>query len=756
MGSKIHCVVPNRLASESSPYLLQHAENPVDWYPWSEEAFNRARELDRPVFLSIGYSSCHWCHVMAHESFEDNEIGTYLNDNFVCVKVDREERPDVDDAYMTAVQLMTGHGGWPMSVFMTPDRRPFFTGTYWPKQDQDGRMGFSTIIHQVAQAWGERREMVEQSATQIAEALQDAVGKEAPPATAPFSQEFIEHAIASMLAEFDEKNGGFGTAPKFPPHSAIEMLMRYVTLESGNVELQQAALSAALLTLRAMVFGGIHDHVGGGFHRYSTDERWLLPHFEKMLYDNALMLGNLAQAVGICADLEPPLADLFSRTAQNLVEWLMREMTSEEGYFFSALDADSEGEEGKFYTWTVDEVAHLLEHHAPVFMDAFQFDLEGNFEDEATHKKTGANIPHLQEDLGGQFLQELEMLRLDRERRVRPGLDDKGIVAWNGLMIGGLADAALWPLAQNAIIAVLKAEKEAGYFPHLLKPSGSQGPGFLDDYAHFIQGVIKLAICHTLMEEQGALPEQAVPADVLFGVAKRLCDEMTTKFYDEENGAFFGTSSDHEELFGRTKPVFDQPIPSANSVAIRCLLQLGDVERAKASIDALLGWMQRAPSATESLYTTAMMLVEPLTEEDIAVPVVVEEEPVVAVQEVKAAQKSVEVTISAREIKADSEGKGQGLITIVVPEGLHLNSSNPPARWLVPTKVDFQGLPASVTYPESTNDQYAGTILVRFDLQLPAKESGAEFEVTISYQACTDSECLAPQEKRFSGVLYRG
>jgi len=750
--------VPNRLASESSPYLKQHADNPVDWLPWGDEAFNLARELDRPVFLSVGYSSCHWCHVMAHESFEDPAIGDFLNRHFVCIKVDREERPDVDDAYMLAVQMMVGHGGWPMSVFLTADRLPFFAGTYWPKNDRDGHPGFATIITQLAQAWREKRSMIDQSASQIGEALRETAGKVVPEATLSLNQEFVDQAIASLLSEFDEKHGGFGTAPKFPPHSAIEMLLRYVTLESANVELQQAALSAALMTLRSIVLGGIHDHVGGGFHRYSTDEKWLLPHFEKMLYDNALMLGNLAQAVGICADLEPQLAETYSRAAQNLVEWLMREMTGEAGYFFSAQDADSEGEEGKFYVWTVDEVAQLLQHHAPVFMDAFQFDLAGNFNDEATGQKTGANIPHLLEDLGGQFLQELEILRLEREQRTRPGLDDKGIVAWNGLMIGALADGALWPLSQNAIISVLKVEKEVGYLPHLLNASSSQGPAFLDDYAHFTQGVIKLAICHSLMEEHGSLPEQAIPADALFGVAKRLCDEMVTKFYDEENGAFYATSLEHENLFGRTKPVFDQPIPSANSVAIRCILQMGDIDRAQKSMSALLGWMQRAPSATESLYTTAMMMIEPLDSEveqvELETPVAVATS--TPASAVTSAPKQVLITISAREIKADANGAGVAVIALEVPEGLHLNTPNPPARWLVPTKVGVEGLKANVKYPEGSGDQYVGLIEIPVEMQIPAGESGAEFELTVSFQACTDSECLAPQEKRFSGVLYRG
>ncbi len=747
--------MPNRLAIETSPYLLQHAENPVDWYPWGDEAFEIAKQTDRPVFLSVGYSSCHWCHVMAHESFEDEQVGKLLNDGFVCIKVDREERPDVDEAYMTAVQLMTGRGGWPMSVFMTPDRKPFLTGTYWPKEDRDGHMGFVGVLNQVMSAWSTKRALVDESADKIAEALEQALSTKPPESNASFDFAFVDQAVTTLIADFDQVNGGFGTAPKFPPHSAIEFLFRYATSPSKDVELQEAALSAGLFTLRSMVLGGIHDHVGGGFHRYSTDASWLLPHFEKMLYDNALMLGNLANAVGICSELEPSLAELFSRTAQTLVDWLMREMTSEEGFFYSALDADSEGEEGKFYVWSVQEVVEILQHHAPVFLESFQFQVEGNFEDEATRRKTGANIPHLKQDLAGQFLQELEMLRVARETRVRPGLDDKGLIGWNGLMIGALGDAALWPLAQNAIVAILSAEKKLGHLPHQISKGVPSGHAYLEDYANLVQGIIKLAVCHGFMEDQGELPPQAIPADVLFNVAKRLCDEMVAKFYDEQDGAFFSTSSEHETLFGRTKPVFDQPIPSANAVAIRCLIQLGEEEKARKSIQALLGWMQRAPQATESLYSAAMLLLDPpgdLPAESVELPA----EAVVAAPAPIAPKPEVKVSISSREFVAAGDGTGSASITISVPEGLHLNSATPPARWLVPTKLTINGLKSTIKYPEATNDRYEGEVTIPFTVQLPAGESGAEFEVVVSYQACTETECQEPKEKVLSAVVVRG
>ena len=752
--------MPNRLASSTSPYLLQHAENPVDWYPWGDEAFALAKSLDRPVFLSVGYSSCHWCHVMAHESFEDEGVAKILNEKFVCIKVDREERPDVDEVYMTATQLLTGRGGWPMSVFLTPDRKPFMTGTYWPRDDRDGHPGFKSICTQIAIAFETRREAVNESADQIALALEEALTTAPPEATARLDMAVIDQAIEALVSSFDQVNGGFGPAPKFPPHTAIEFLLRYALHPSKDAELPEAAISVALFTLRSMVLGGIHDHVGGGFHRYSTDDEWLVPHFEKMLYDNALMLGNLAQAAGISAELEPSISQLFARAAQGIIDWLMREMISEQSLFFSALDADSEGVEGKFYTWTSSEISDLIQHHAPVCMDAFQVTVDGNFLDEAPQKKTGANILHLKEDLTPQFEQELEMLRLQRETRVRPGLDDKALVGWNGLTIGALADAGMWPLAQNAVVGILSAEKTLGHLPHQISRGMPSGFAYLDDYAFFIQGLIKLAMCVSFLEEHQELPEQGIPSDALLAQAIRLTREMVAKFYDEENGGFFATCGDHEQLYGRTKPVFDQPTPSANSIAIRCLIQLGDEPRARKSLEALLGWMTRAPQATESLYTAALSLMAgfPEVPESAAVPkieVVSSAPPIPVPAEAPRPTAEVVVKLSSREIPADASGVGRGTITISIPEGYHLNSPNPPARWLTPTKIQAKGAKAEITYPEAINDQYQGKVEIAFAAHLPQGESGIEFELVLTYQACTDTECLPPAEKVFTLVVVK-
>jgi len=755
--SALNWTVPNRLAAATSPYLLQHADNPVDWFPWGDEAFELAKRLDKPVFVSVGYSSCHWCHVMAHESFEDQGVASVLNQEFVCVKVDREERPDIDEACMTALQLMSGRGGWPMSIFMTPDRKPFLTGTYWPREDRGGHPGFLSICSQVGAAWTTKRSVVEDSANQVAAALTEALSSAPPDTDANLDAAFIDKAVEALISGFDEVNGGFGGAPKFPPHTAVEFLMRYATSASKNEELQEAAIGVALMTLRSMVLGGIHDHVGGGFHRYSTDERWLLPHFEKMLVDNALMLGNLAQAAGIAGELEPTLAQLFTRAAQGIIDWLMREMTGEQGLFFSALDADSDGEEGKFYTWTAAEVTEILQHHAPVFMQAFGFQPDGNFEDEATGKKTGANIPHLEEDLSAQFEQELEMLRLERDQRVHPGLDDKALVSWNGLMIGALADSGMWPLAQNAVVAILSAEKEIGRLPHQIAKGSPSGEAFLDDYAYFVQGLLKLAMCIAFLEAHDEMPPQAIPSEALIAQAARLCREMLAKFYDEANGAFFSTSAGHEELFGRSKPAFDQPSPSANSIAIRCLIQLGEIGRARKSLEAMLGWMQRAPQATEALFTAALSLVAADSEEgEEAMPIPVEIVSEATSTAPMPAAAAVEVKLSSKELIADSTSFGSGQIIISVPDDYHLNSAKPPARWLVPTKIEVNGLKAEVSYPEAVDDRYRGVVVIPFKVELPKGESGAEFELVVSFQACTESECLSPAEKVFSAVVLRG
>ncbi len=751
--------MPNRLSNETSPYLLQHQNNPVDWYPWGPEAFEKAAEENKPIFLSVGYSTCHWCHVMEHDSFEDQTVADFLNQNFVSVKVDREEHPDVDDVYMTAVQLGSGRGGWPMSVFLTPDKKPFFAGTYFPKEDRPVTVtgksgqperavqpGFLTILNSVATQWKRDAGKLLDVAQQYALALRETREKTAPGTFRKWDHTLLEDAIRSILGDFDPQFGGFGPAPKFPPHSALELLMEYASLESAPVELREAALGASMYTLRAMALGGIHDHVGGGFHRYSTDERWLLPHFEKMLYDNALLLKNFVRASDIAGTIQPEWAQIYLRAANGIVNWLHTEMTSPDGLFHAALDADTEGEEGKFYVWTADEARAVLGDRYAAFAAAFGIQEEGNFADEATGEKSGANILHLAEEVGPEFDADLEALRQARSRRARPGLDHKGLVGWNGLMISALAEAGLLPLAERAAAAILEAEGRFGSLPHQVTLGQPRGRGLLEDYAGVVTGLIALAQARSFFEQHeeslrqnGVEASLGAPAHNWAQEAIRLLQVAVERFYDEEKGGFFATPKDEDDLFGRTKPVFDQPSPSPNALLLEALIATGDLERADKLVSHLVGWIERAPSACEALVRSALPLL-PAATPTLDVPVVNPSE--------------VVVKFGPRELAAGPDGWGTFDLEFSIPEGLHLNGNVVPARWLIPTTAEVQPLKAEIAWPEG--DQYAGDLKVPVRVQLPSGSSGEEFEVRVKWQACTDSECFEPGERSVAAVLVRG
>ncbi|MBC8063441.1 MAG: DUF255 domain-containing protein [Chlorobia bacterium] len=731
----------NRLANETSPYLLQHQNNPVDWYPWGEEAFAKAKAQDKPVFLSVGYSSCHWCHVMEHESFEDSEIAELLNNHFVSVKVDREERPDVDETYMTAVQLSSGRGGWPMSVFLTPDKEPFFAGTYFPKTERGGHPGFGEILKQVSGVWANERSKVYDISKEYSEAIKASRNQTAPPTTS-LGPDLLNDCVRAHSLDFDEDHGGFGQAPKFPPHTAIEFLLNYAISDFGDEELRQSAADMGLFTLEAMALGGIHDQVGGGFHRYATDERWLLPHFEKMLYDNASLLGNYARAAALCHEQLPELEALFAKAADGIVQWLRDEMTSPEGLFYSALDADSEGVEGKFYLWTEEEVDSILGPESTAFKASFQFHPDGNFREEATGHTTGANIPHLLETVGNRFDAALAKLRKARATRIRPGLDDKVLVGWNGLMIAALAETAELGLAERAAGAILSAEKVHGSLPHQIAKGKPSGEAFLEDYAYFIDGLLAIAGVKTLFQSEGGdFPGR--PPEAWLIEAQRLAATMIDKFYDPENGGFYSTSERHEDLFGRSKPTFDQPQPSANAIAAKCLVELGDERRALQTVQSMAGWMERAPAATEALHLVLMSLLgEGVESQPEEVPF--NPEPI--------ASPILTVKLAITPLMAIN-GVAEGTLEILIPDGQHINSANPPARWLTPTEIKIQPLVHRIHYPEPTNDQYVGEVAIPFEVDLPAGVGAEEIELTVKYQVCTDSECLLPQEKRLSVLV---
>ncbi|HWP33626.1 MAG TPA: thioredoxin domain-containing protein, partial [Solirubrobacterales bacterium] len=547
----------NRLAQETSPYLLQHRDNPVDWYPWGEEALRRAGEEDRPILLSIGYSACHWCHVMERESFEDPETAAYMNEHFVNVKVDREERPDLDALYMEAVQAISGQGGWPMTVFLDPDGVPFYGGTYFPPDEGRGMPSFRMVMEAVVDAYRGKREEIRDRAPQMRTRLA-AIGKAAP-GPAP-EAELLEQAVDRLRAAADSERGGFGSAPKFPPASALELLL--ARGERAIVE----------RTLDAMLAGGIYDHLGGGFARYSVDAVWLVPHFEKMLYDNALLARAYLHGWQVLGH------ERYRRVCEETLDWALREMRGPEGGFFSALDADSEGEEGRFYTWTPDELRAALQADAPPHSERIKFSSDfvenlmryygvtegGNFE--------GRNVLHL---AGGASAAEPEglagargALYETRAQRVWPGLDDKRLTAWNALMIAALAEAgavlerAEYSEAARACADFILRElrDEDGSLLRTYKDGRAHLNAYLEDHAFLLEALLTLY--------------EATFEPRWFEQALSLAETTIARFGDPERGGFFSTSGDHEALVARRKEIGDHPIPSGNSSAAMGLLRL--------------------------------------------------------------------------------------------------------------------------------------------------------------------------------------
>lgn len=560
----------NKLINEKSPYLLQHAYNPVDWYPWGEEAFKKAEEENKPVFLSIGYSTCHWCHVMEHESFEDPTVAELMNKVFVSIKVDREERPDIDHIYMTVCQMMTGHGGWPLSIVMTPDKRPFFSGTYFPKENRYGRIGFVELIKNIDRAWNNQKEDVEQTADQITGYLKQASindeGTDIPPIVLDDTYEYYSQ-------RFDEQSGGFGTSPKFPsPHNLLFLLRYY---KRNN---EPKALEMVKKTLVEMRKGGIFDHIGYGFHRYSTDQHWLLPHFEKMLYDQAMLTHAYIEAYQITKN------ESFKKTAEQILEYVLRDMTSGEGGFFSAEDADSEGEEGKFYVWTKDEVKTILgEEEGELFCKIFNFTDDGNYEEESTRTRNGTNIPHLTKSIEeiinesgvdpAELINKLNKARLtlfaNREKRIHPQKDDKILTDWNGLMISAFAKAGrvfnnnnYISAAENAVGFINdKLKTKDGLLIHRYRDGEAKLTATIDDYAFNIWGLLELY-------------ESTFETKYL-SQAIDLHDKAMKHYWDWVNSGFFFTPDFGESLLVRTKEIYDSAIPSGSSVMMNNLIKLG-------------------------------------------------------------------------------------------------------------------------------------------------------------------------------------
>jgi uncharacterized protein YyaL (SSP411 family) len=546
---------PNHLSSEKSPYLLQHAYNPVDWYPWGEEAFEKAKKEDKPIFLSIGYSTCHWCHVMEKESYNDDEVAELMNDTFVAIKVDREERPDIDAIYMRACQEMTGAGGWPLNVIMTPDEKPFFAATYLPKESKFGRAGLLGIIPKIKDLWKTHRSEVEDLAIHVVSALQEggAPGGE-------LNEDTLNLAYEQLLGMFDEQHGGFGEALKFPTPHNLMFLLRYWK-RTGDI----LALRMAERTLTGMRMGGIYDHIGFGFHRYSTDPKWHIPHFEKMLYDQALIAMAYIEAFQATGN------EVYGRTAHETFTYVLRDMTSPEGGFYSGEDADSEGVEGKFYIWTGDEIKSVLDEQTEMIKKIFNIKMAGenvlylsrDISELASYFKLPAD------DVQKRFDDARAKLFAAREKRVHPGKDDKVLTDWNGLMIAALSKGAqafnepsYADAARKAADFILGNMRDpAGRLYHRYRDGEPAIPAFLDDYAFLIWGLIELY--------------EATFKESYLQAALDLTNDMIKHFWDNENGGFYSTADDAERVLLRRKEIYDGAVPSGNSVAMLDLLRLG-------------------------------------------------------------------------------------------------------------------------------------------------------------------------------------
>lgn len=732
----------NRLAEATSPYLLQHAHNPVDWYPWGPEAIQRARAEDKPIFLSIGYAACHWCHVMERESFENEAVAAVLNRDFVAIKVDREERPDLDEIYMTATQLMTQSGGWPMSVFLTPELKPFYAGTYFPPEDRYGRPGFLTLLNELARFWRERRSDVERQAERVAEAIAQLTSGGSGQGVVTAS--LLRNAVSELSRGFDPQHGGFGSAPKFPPSMRLELLLRRYREERDD-----ELLAMLETTLDFMARGGMYDQVGGGFHRYSVDERWLVPHFEKMLYDNALLARLYTLAFQETGEAYQ------ERIAREILEYVLREMTHPDGGFYSTTDADSEGEEGKFFVWSPDEVKAVLgAEDGELFCRIYDVTPQGNFEGHSIPNLLQRGLPEWAEELGTDaesLAERLEPLRRKlwehRERRVHPLLDDKILSGWNGLMIRAFADGyrifqedTYLEAAERAADFVLTRMRDGRRLLRSYRNGTAALNAYQEDYAYLSVALLDLYL---------ATGEERWKDE---GLA--LLDEMTERFWDEENGGYFFTSHDHEELITRTKSFQDGATPSGNSMAALALIRAARITgeagyREQAS--AVLG--MTAPQMAEMAAAFPNMLVAAdeylqTWKEAIRVP----------------GADAVSLTGYLSHTAVRPGERIWIAVRAEIKDGFHINSWQPTQGYLVPTRLVLDETPGFTakreSYPPSREYRaayeeealliYEGNVLFGIEMEVGTHVSPGTYPLhfTMRLQPCDDQQCYPPLEAR--------
>jgi uncharacterized protein YyaL (SSP411 family) len=731
----------NRLAAETSPYLLQHQHNPVDWYAWGEEAFEAARAQNKPIFLSVGYSTCYWCHVMERQCFENEAIAAEMNQRFINIKVDREERPDVDQLYMTAVQVLTRHGGWPMSVFLTPDLRPFYGGTYFPPTDMHGRPGFVTVLKGIEDAYKNRPKDVEQTAGELARILGDVSEPQPPRQALKIDAAMIESFIERSTADYEPTFGGFGSAPKFPRETLLELLLVHQRT-SPNADRMRMIRH----TLDAMMYGGIRDQLGGGFHRYSTDGQWLVPHFEIMLYDNAMLAWCYVEAFRQTNDQR------YARVARGICDFVLREMTSPDGPFYTAMDAEVDGQEGLNYLWVGDEIERVLgAEDAKLFNRVYGVDRGFNFADPHHGRGTAdKNILHVPEPAG---LEEADArlepmrrkLKAARDQRKQPLLDTKILTSWNGLMIRALAFASrvlnekhYADAAERAANFLLAKHRmpDGGLF-RTSRNSAPKYAGFLDDYAFLIQAMIELRD----LEGPDDWDKHAL------AVAK----VMQQKFSDAARGGFYFTEEGAKDLIVRQKTASDSPLPSGNAVAAMAMLDLDQAQVARGVLQAFAAQLERGAEGMSSIVQAAHQYVR-------------EHGPI----EVKGAGGGAadgvvtpeQVAAGVVNLTADWAEENQLAVRIEVLDGFHINAHEASAG-LVPTKLAVVGVEgASVDYPPGEErkfefaDQairvYEGT--VTFAVRFPSPPATSKLTLRLTYQACNDFACLPPLTKQFELV----
>ncbi len=762
----------NRLARETSPYLLQHAHNTVNWYPWGPEAFAAARESGKPIFLSVGYSTCYWCHVMERQCFENEQIAAVMNEKFISIKVDREERPDVDQLYMTAVQILTRHGGWPMSVFLTPDLRPFYGGTYFPPTDAHGRPGFVTVMRGIDDAWHNRRKDVNQSADQLVDLLQQLADPISPQSPVKIDDDFIDRIVHRSIDDYDPAHGGFGDAPKFPRQTLLELLLAYTTTMTGNTDLLDAAnalrdraiLKKVCHTLSAMADGGIRDQLGGGFHRYSTDAQWLIPHFEIMLYDNALLAWIYTETYRQTEDRR------YAAVARGILDFILREMTSPDGAFYTAFDAEVDAREGKSYLWTPDEVQAVLgEQDARLFNHVYGLDKGFNFADphhdggDATHNVLYRPAPL--EELAGEMslsVEELEAklepmrLKLYGARRARkqPLLDTKVLTEWNALAIrafayagGMLGEQRYLDVAARAMKHLLRHHRTAeGLVLRTARPdkgSAQPLPGFLDDYAAMLQALL------TLQDTQG---------DEAWGEEARGIATLMRAQFGGQSGGFYFTPRDAHELIVRQKVGGDSPLPSGNALAALAMIEMGEQQRAYAILSAFAEPLRQQPESMSAMAQAALgyvrrygaFTVQPPTSDDRApAPARPPSPEQVAIDAVSLAatwvtEDQVDLRLRiAHPYHITAKDDGDNLI------GIHVTVPEPAAAML--DHIDYPpAAERSFPFSDQPVRVYDGEIAIALHFKPGHRLKSDPLEVVIQYQACGDAACLLPVKRRLS------